>query len=178
VQQLADLISQIPFNRFVAFAKPYINLGAGAIAGYLVGPANVLGIHGIDQDQLAKGLATAGVWLATTGLTQLGDLKWLKGHHIQIAGDAQVQAAALAAAVPAPTTPVAAGAPEGLPSDAEELAAPDHVPPAVAAALANPALDDPGPAAPASTGPLTHTNLGDGSPPLPPPVAAFNPPVV
>lgn len=86
----------LPFNRFVAFVKPWINLVAGAVAAFLVAKANVLGIPGLDEENTATWIAAALVWALTTGVTQLGDLKWIKGHHITIAADAEVTAAALA----------------------------------------------------------------------------------
>lgn len=92
-------------NRFIAFVKPYLNLLAGGLAAWLVAKLNVLGIPGLGdhQNELATGLAAAGVWALTQGAAQLGDLKWLKGHHVQLAADAAVQAAAL---TPAPITSV------------------------------------------------------------------------
>lgn len=120
----------IPLNRFVAFGKPYINLAAGALAALLVAKLNVLGIPGLGdhQNELATGLAAAGVWALTQGAAQLGDLKWLKGHHIQIAADAAVTAAAVRDAPPETVLPGAITDPEtdaadANVSDAEELAA-------------------------------------------------------
>lgn len=120
----------MPLNRFITFIKPYLNLVAGAIAAWLVAKANVLGMPGLDQANATTWIAGALAWLATQGATQLGDLKWLKGHHIALAGDTQVQAAAIAAPTPAP--PSAAGVDpdhealialdEQLPDDEEELA--------------------------------------------------------
>jgi hypothetical protein len=75
----------MPLNRFIAFVKPYINLLAGALAAYVVAKANVLGIPGLDEQNTATWVAGALVWLLTQGATQLGDLKWLKGHHIALA---------------------------------------------------------------------------------------------
>lgn len=88
-------VVRLQFNRFVTFIKPWINLGAGAIAAWLVAKANVLGIPGLDQENTATWVAGALVWGLTTGVTQLGDLKWIKGHHISIEADATVTAAAL-----------------------------------------------------------------------------------
>jgi len=126
----------VPLNRFITFVKPYLNLLAGAIAAWLVAKANVLGISGLgaNGDGLQTGIAAALAWGVTQGVTELGDLKWLKGHHLAMAGDAQVQAAVLNA----PATGAPAGASEAqyepefgelvpigesLPSDEEEFAA-------------------------------------------------------
>lgn len=124
----------MPLNRFITFVKPYLNLLAGAIAAYLIAKANVLGLPGLGEhgDELITAIAGALTWLFTQGAAQLGDLKWLKGHHLTLAGDATVQAAALTAAAPGP--PDATGIDpvheallelgEDLPSDDEEFAAP------------------------------------------------------
>lgn len=93
---------KIPLNRIVAFAGPYISLAAGGIAAWLVGKANIIGLPGVGEHQheLATGIAAGGVWLLTTGLAHLGQMKWLKGVHIEMAADAQVTAAALAPIAP------------------------------------------------------------------------------
>lgn len=125
----------MPLNRFITFVKPYINLLAGAIAAFLIAKANVLGIPGLGEhgDELTIAIAGALAWLVTQGAAQLGDLKWLKGHQLQLAGDAQVQAALMTAQPP----PAASGtAPaeslyavdENLPSDEEEFAAANGAP--------------------------------------------------
>lgn len=90
---------QIPFNRFVTFIKPWINAGAATLAAYVVAKANILGIPGLGshQNELATGLAAAGIGVLTWAGAQLGDWKWLKGHHIELAGDAAVKAALITA---------------------------------------------------------------------------------
>ena len=129
----------MPLNRFITFIKPYINLLAGAIAAFLVAKANVLGIPGLGEhgNELQTGIAAALAWGVTQLATQVGDLKWLKGHHLTIIGDAELKAAELqapvavqmsAAAPPVPldTEPEHAElvADEDLPADDEEFAAP------------------------------------------------------
>jgi hypothetical protein len=123
----------MPFNRFITFIKPYINLTAGAIAAWLVAKANVLAIPGLGEhgNELQIGIAAALTWGVTQLATQMGDLKWLKGHHLAIAGDAEVQAAALqATAVAPPSVAVDAehaalmSADEDLPDDETEFGAP------------------------------------------------------
>lgn len=94
----------MPLNRFIAFVKPYINLAAGAVAAFLVAKANVLGIPGLDEQNTATWVAGALVWLLTQGATQLGDLKWLRGHHIELAAAAQTAVAAATAATDHPNT--------------------------------------------------------------------------
>lgn len=125
---------RIPLNRFVTFVKPWLNLAAGAVAAWLVAKANVLGLPGLGshQQELATWLAGAGVWVLTTVIAQVGDLKWLKGHHIELVNDGEIAAAALvhAPSLPAPpagefTDADADHVPvEDLPSDDEEFASP------------------------------------------------------
>ena len=120
----------MPLNRFITFIKPYINLAAGAIAAWLIAKANVLAIPGLGAhgNELQTGIAAALVWGLTQLATQTGDLKWLKGPHLAIVGDAEVQAAALQA--PAVVSLVDAehealmALDEDLPGDDEEFAAP------------------------------------------------------
>jgi hypothetical protein len=122
----------MPLNRFITFIKPYINLAAGAIAAWLIAKANVLGIPGLGQhgNELQIGIAAALAWGVTQLATQMGDLKWLKGHHLAMIGEAEVEVAAVqAAAVPSAVGIDAAQEAimtldEELPSDDEEFAAP------------------------------------------------------
>lgn len=124
---------KIPFNRFVTFLKPYLNIAGAAVAAWLIAKVNVLGIHGLDshKDQLATGLTAAGTGIITWGAAQLGDLKWLKGHHIEL----ELGGAAAAAGTAAPEVHVTVQDPGGdpgvedvhaeqLPSDEEELGSP------------------------------------------------------
>jgi hypothetical protein len=134
----------MPLNRFITFVKPYINLTAGAIAAWLVAKANVLAIPGLGEhgNDLQIGIAAALAWGLTQLATQTGDLKWLKGHHLSIVGDAEVQAAALQA--PAVAPPSVAVDPEhaalmstdeDLPDDETEFGAPPVHDPMVVPAL-------------------------------------------
>lgn len=91
---------KLPLNRFVAFVKPGLNLLAAGIAAWLVAKANVLGIPGLDEANTATWIAAGLTGLLTQGALQIGDLKWLKGHHITIEADAAVTAAALAPVAP------------------------------------------------------------------------------
>lgn len=93
----------MPLNRFITFVKPYINLLAGAIAAWLIAKANVLGISGLGENgnELQTGIAAAMTWALTQGATQLGDLKWIKGHQIDMIDQARVRAALLEAHAPA-----------------------------------------------------------------------------
>jgi hypothetical protein len=140
----------MPFNRFITFIKPYINLTAGAIAAWLVAKANVLAIPGLGEhgNELQIGIAAALAWGLTQFATQMGDLKWLKGHHLTIAGDAEVQAAALQApAVALPSVAVDAehaalmSTDEDLPDDEIEFGAPPMQDPAVVAAAVDSDLE-------------------------------------
>ena len=123
----------MPLNRFIAFIKPYLNLAAGAIAAWLIAKANVLGIPGLGRhgNELQIGIAAALAWGVTQLATQMGDLKWLKGHHLAMIGEAEVEAAAVQAAAAAPSVLGIDAAQEAimtldeeLPSDDEEFAAP------------------------------------------------------
>lgn len=122
----------IPLNRIVAFAGPYIAVASGAVATWLIAKLNALGVAGLEQSDLAQQVAAGLTFTLTAALTWLGHSKWLAGHHLQLAGDAAVQAAALAAPVP-PMLDVAGidpdmdelmAAEEDLPSDDEEFAEP------------------------------------------------------
>jgi len=122
----------IPLNRLVAFAGPYISIAAGAITAWLLAKVNITGIPGLDQDNLTTGIAGGLTFALTAGLSWLGQQQWLKGHHIEMAANAQVTAAALTPApaeVALPLTtgevddPEAANAAADVP-DEEELAAP------------------------------------------------------
>jgi hypothetical protein len=103
-----------PLNRVVAFAGPYISILAAAIAAWLVAKANVLGVKGLDQANVATQVAGALTFTLVAVLSWLGQSKWLTGHQLQLAGDAEVQAAALAAGT--------AAAPVDAPVDDEHLA--------------------------------------------------------
>lgn len=132
----------IPFNRIVTFAGPYVSLIAGAAATWIIAKANALGISGLDQSDLAQQIASGVTFILAAGLTWLGQSKWLTGHQLTLVGDAQVQAAALAAPGPAlagvagidpehdalmmlDEDPEADDVPlEDLPTDEEEFASP------------------------------------------------------
>jgi hypothetical protein len=117
---------QMPLNRFITFVKPYLNLLAGAIAAWLVAKANVLGIPGLGEhgDELQIGIAAVLAWGVTQLATQVGDLKWLKGHHLSMIGDAEVRAAALQAGTVAAPSEAFVPIEGELPDDEEEFAAP------------------------------------------------------
>ena len=93
----------MPLNRFITFVKPYINLLAGAFAAWLIAKANVLGISGLGENgnELQTGIAAALTWALTQGAAQLGDLKWIKGHQIDMIDQARVRAALLEGHTPA-----------------------------------------------------------------------------
>ncbi|HST54737.1 MAG TPA: hypothetical protein VLJ42_02440 [Solirubrobacteraceae bacterium] len=84
----------IPFNRLIAFVKPWINIGSGFLAAWLAGRVNLAGIPGVgaDKTQLASQITAGVVGLLTAGAAQVADLKWLQGHHIQLQLDAAVAA--------------------------------------------------------------------------------------
>jgi hypothetical protein len=128
---------RIPINRIVAFFGPAISLFSGGVAAWLTAKVNVLGIPGLGQAGLATQLAAGVSGTLTAGLLALGQLKWLKGHHIELAAEGQVQAAAIAAPGDPHDTLLADD--EDLPSDDDEFAAPppdDDPPPVVQASQA------------------------------------------
>jgi hypothetical protein len=98
----------IPFNRIVAFAGPYISLVAGAVAAALVAKANVLGIDGLAESNVATQVAGGLTFTLVAVLSWLGNAKWLAGHRVAALADARVAAAAFA---PAAAAAAAASAP-------------------------------------------------------------------
>jgi hypothetical protein len=132
-------------NRVLAWFGPYIAAASGTAAAWLFAKLNVLGIPGLDENNLKTGIAAALTWLVVTGVTWAGHSKWLSGHHVEMAANAQVSAAAMTAtaAAPAPALVTASAGSNGyhpdaalaeedaasmpdedLPSDAEEFAVP------------------------------------------------------
>ena len=123
----------MPLNRFITFIKPSLHLIAGAIAAWLSAKATVLGIPGLGEhgDDLQVAIAAALAWGVTQLVTQIGDLKWLTGHHLVMTGDAAVQVAALQApAIETSDVPIDPeheafmALDEELPDDDTEFAAP------------------------------------------------------
>lgn len=98
----------MPLNRFITFIKPYLNLLAAAISAWLIAKANVLDIPGLGEhgDELTTAIAAGLAFVVTELATQLGDTKWLKGHHLSLAGDADVQVASMQAPASAPPSAV------------------------------------------------------------------------
>jgi hypothetical protein len=86
----------IPLNRVVAFFGPYITLVAAAAATWLIAKLNVLGFPGLDEANTATFLAGAITFVLTGLLGHLGQMKWLKGAHIELANDGKITAAAIA----------------------------------------------------------------------------------
>jgi hypothetical protein len=108
-------MSNIHFNRVVAFAGPYISVLAGGIASWLVARLNIAGVPGLDQDNLQTSIAGGLTFVLVAGLSWAGHSKWLSGHHIEMETDARVNAAAmsLAATAPAATSVTADGSGNG-----------------------------------------------------------------
>ena len=88
----------IPLNRVVAFAGPYISVAAGGFATWLVAKVNVVGLPGLDENNLKTAIAGGITWLLVAGLAWAGHSKWLTGHHIQLEGEARINAAAMTVA--------------------------------------------------------------------------------
>jgi hypothetical protein len=81
-----DTILGIPFSKIITLAKPAFNWASGLIAAFFIAKVNLLGIPGFDQSNVQTYLGAGLTFLTVTGLQQLGDLKWIKGHHIELAG--------------------------------------------------------------------------------------------
>ena len=98
----------MPLNRFITFIKPYLNLLAAAISAWLIAKANVLDIPGLGEhgDELTTAIAAGLAFIVTEIATQLGDQKWLKGHHLSMTADAEVHVAAMRAPASAPPTAI------------------------------------------------------------------------
>jgi uncharacterized membrane protein YedE/YeeE len=75
----------IPINRIVTFVGPIIAAISTAIATWLIAKVNVLGIPGLDQNNLQTYLAAGLTAILLAGLHALGGWSWLKGHHILLA---------------------------------------------------------------------------------------------
>jgi hypothetical protein len=95
----------LPLNRIVAFAGPYLSAVAGGIASWLVAKVNIVGLPGLDENNLKTSIAGGLAWLLVAGLTWAGHSKWLSGHHVQMQADAHLNAAAVTAASAAPPPP-------------------------------------------------------------------------
>jgi len=101
----------IPLNRVVAFAGPYISVAAGGFATWLVAKVNVVGLPGLDENNLKTAIAGGITWLLVAGLAWAGHSKWLTGHQLQLQGEAPINAAAMTVAAAAPPVQPAVGAP-------------------------------------------------------------------
>ncbi len=119
----------IPLNRIIAFAGPYISVVSGGVATWLVAKANVLGIKDLDQANVATQVAGGLTFTLVAVISWLGQSKWLTGHHLDMAREAEVQAAALAAhpvppadAPPEPEHEALIALGEDLPDDEVEFA--------------------------------------------------------
>jgi len=66
----------LPTNRIVAFAGPYIAVVSGGIATWLV---HVLGVFHINQSQAANTVTQGLTFAVTAGVVWLGHQKWLSG---------------------------------------------------------------------------------------------------
>jgi hypothetical protein len=98
-------VAALPLDRVVAFAGPYISVVAGAVASWLVAKANVLGIGGLDETNVATQVAGALTFLVVVVLSWVGQSRWLTGVQIALRSDARVASAALAAPSAPPSPP-------------------------------------------------------------------------
>jgi hypothetical protein len=69
-----------PLGRLVALLGPYVSLLAGSIATWLVAKVDVLGIPGLNQANLATGVAAAITFVLVTAITYASHHKWLDGN--------------------------------------------------------------------------------------------------
>jgi hypothetical protein len=90
-----------PLNRIVAFFGPYIAIGSGILASWLLVHIHLLGLFHLQHDGLASAIAQGLTLLLVSLLTWAGQSKWLTGHHIAMTLAAQGTTAA--------STTVAAG---------------------------------------------------------------------
>jgi hypothetical protein len=126
----------MPVNRVVAFAGPVISVLAAAVAAWVVARANVLGIEGLDEANVATQAAAALTFVLVATLTWLGQSKWLTGVHVAMRADNLLATAALTATAPSFDPQVATPPPPGPPVavaptfDAQVVAAPAPPPPA------------------------------------------------
>lgn len=130
---------KLPLNRIIAFFGPYISLLAGALSAWLIAKMNVLAIPGLglNGDMLETAIAAGLSGLLTSTLLHLGQMKWLKGVHIELVNEGLALAAANQPPAPPALLPYAtlerpalldpdadAVADDELPGDDVELAAP------------------------------------------------------
>ena len=107
-------MSNIPINRLVAFAGPYIAILSGAVADWLIVHVHLLSLFHTTNTQVAGAITQIAVFGLTAILVWLGQHKWLTGWQIF---ESQVRAQ-LPPVIepPAPSAPSAA-VPDAAPLD-------------------------------------------------------------
>ena len=83
-------MSNIPVNRVVAFAGPYIAILSGALADWLIVHLHLLSLFHTTNTQVAGAITQIAVFGLTAILVWLGQHKWLTGWQIF---ESQVRAA-------------------------------------------------------------------------------------
>lgn len=100
-----------PLNRVVAFLGPYISLLAGFISTWLITNVSLFNTLNVSNDDVLKTVTELVVFAVVSGLTWLGQRKWLNGHIRWEAGQQEIEKAAVAGyaaslpPAPAPTPP-------------------------------------------------------------------------
>lgn len=71
--------SKFPLNRIVAFLGPYVAIGSGVIADWLIVHVHLLELFHTTATQVAGAITQLTVFGLTALLTWLGQQKWLSG---------------------------------------------------------------------------------------------------
>jgi ABC-type multidrug transport system fused ATPase/permease subunit len=75
----ADETVGLPLNKLVAFAGPYISVISGALATWLLTHVNFLSLFEFSNAQVAESITQLVVFAIVSGVTWLGQQKWLNG---------------------------------------------------------------------------------------------------
>jgi len=95
-------MTNIPTNRIVAFAGPYIAIVSGVIADWLVVHLHVLAIFHTTSTAIASTISQGLVFGLTAVLVWAGHHKWLTGHQLLETAKVTTPPTAVAIAEPAP----------------------------------------------------------------------------
>lgn len=71
---------KFPLNRLVAFLGPYVAIGSGVVADWLLVHVHLLATFHVNHDRLASALAQVAVFAVVTLVTWAGHHKWLSGN--------------------------------------------------------------------------------------------------
>lgn len=70
----------LPMNRVVAFLGPYIATASGIVATWATTHMHILATFHVGNDDIAQAITQGLTFLVVTGVTWLGQQKWLEGH--------------------------------------------------------------------------------------------------